>query len=127
MSLRIIRELWLAGNAGLLAALALAQPIGLVVMGIADVVCAVAWIMAIPRACRSHEQRWALAIAVFPLAMWGYIFWRHAEPVAAEPTHPAYNPRPTYRPPVTWAAVDPLAVRQAREVIAEAERIDPDW
>ena len=78
-TIRIVRKLWLLGNAGLLAALVLPPPAHIIVMGAADVVLAVAWVMAIRRACKSRGWGWAFAIAVWPLAMWVYIFWRHAE------------------------------------------------
>lgn len=132
---RIIRELWLLGNAGLLAALVLPPPAHIIVMGAADVVLAVAWVMAIYRACTSRQWLWAFAIAVWPLAMWVYIFRphdaTHAAPVEEQPTQPlpSHDPGPDrpYADVTTQKPDEPLAVRQALEAIREAERRHPEW
>jgi hypothetical protein len=137
--MRTVRELWLAGNAGLLASLVLAQPTSVIVMGVADVVLAVAWIVVIYRACLSREWGWAFVMAVFPLAIWVYIFRRADEvpqpsqpapshdgvPIEEQPTQPL--PLVGYPVVAAWTPDAPLAVRQALEVIREAEWRHPDW
>lgn len=133
MSLRIIRELWLARNAGLLATLVLAHPIGLIVMGVADVVLAIAWVWAIGRALMARRPGWAVVIAVWPLAMWGYIFGLAEQGTLQEqaaPTRPAASTVHVTNAPSGSAGPssdEPLAIRQARDTIAEAERLYPDW
>ena len=144
-TMRTIRQLWLLGNAGLLASLVLHPPASIIVQGVADVLLAVAWIMVIYRACTSREWLWAVLMVFFPLVVWGYIFGlADQEPQPSQPVTPhgvvsvadqPTQPLPSYDPgnaviypaTATWAAHEPLALRQARATIAEAERQYPDW
>ena len=84
-------------------------------------------------------------MAIWPLAMWVYIFRRHDEvpqpsqlelfhdavSVEEHPTQPlpSYDPGPAlpYPGAANWAPDEPLALRQAREVVAEAEQRYPEW
>ena len=129
MTLQIIRELWIAGNAGLLASLVLPHPAGIIVMGVADAVLAVAWVWAIGRAFVTEQATWACLIAVMPVVMWGYIFALADEPLPVPQSEPV-TPIPA-PPALSWRDVacppESLAVRQARKTIAEAERRYPDW
>src|SRR5947209_6014412 len=118
---RIIRELWLLGNAGLLAALVLPPPAHIIVMGAADVALAVAWVMAIYRACKSRQWLWAFAMAVWPLAVWVYIFVRRDEAPQQSKAPQPPDPRPSCS---AWpAAPPPLENRPSNEPLVLREAL----
>lgn len=147
MSLRTIRQLWVLGNAAVLLSLVLPQPAAaLIVMAVADVALTVAWVWALGRACASRKWGWAIAMAICPLAVWVYIFRRHDEVPRPSQPAPSDDAVPVgrypsrilpYDPPgldllyppfaSNWEPDEPLALRQARAVVTEAEQRYPDW
>ncbi len=123
--MRTVRALWLAGNAGAIASLVLAPPTTVTIVRIiADVVLAAAWVMVIGHAWRARRLGWACGMAVFPFAVWFYAFSQddpQQVPVEKRPT------QPLPAQPASLVRDEPLAVREARNVIKEAERQHPEW
>lgn len=138
--MRTIRVLWVSGNIGLVASLLVPPSMETIVMGAADLLCLVAWAATIYRAARAGKLGWACLVAFLPMpAMWVYLF-RHQELVPEQPrparsTGSAVPPlaeayrasHAVWTSEAFWAPSEPLAMRQAREVVEDAELRFPDW
>lgn len=119
--MKAIQAAWVTGFAGLAVATLLPPPLGLVVQCVAVLLVLVAWCGAIFRAARAGNMVWLFLVAFLPgITMWLFLFGRHGrQRKQSVPLAPHLARRMVVFPP--------LAVRQAEEVIDDAEDRYPEW